>query len=382
MTAAVTFLAWSALGPQPRLVHALVSAIAVLIVACPCALGLATPMSIMVAAGRGAAAGVLIRDAAALESLATADTLVLDKTGTLTEGRPRLVSIANAAGFAEDDVLRLAAAVERHSEHPLATAILEGATARGIETAIPEAFVSAPGEGARARVGGRAVLVGSAAFLRRAGIDPGPDRDRASSIVLVAVDGVLAGSLLIDDPLRPESRSALDDLRRDGLSIVIATGDRRAPAEAVASRLGVDRIEAGLAPQDKIDLVRGLRAAGHRVVMAGDGVNDAPALAAADVGVALGSGTEAAIGSAGLTLVRGGMRALVRARRLSRATRRNIRQNLFLAFAYNALLIPIASGVLFPILGWVLSPMLAAAAMSLSSVTVIANALRLRRLVL
>jgi Cu+-exporting ATPase len=382
LTAATTFLAWSALGPEPRLVHALVSAVAVLIVACPCALGLATPMSIMVAAGRGAVSGVLVRDAAALESLATADILVLDKTGTLTEGRPRVVSIAPASGFTEDDVLRLAASVERHSEHPLATAILEAAAARGLETTVPVEFVSVPGEGARARVGGRAVLVGSATFLRRAGIDPGPEHHEAASLVMVAVDGVAAGMMAIDDPLRPETRAAVDDLRRDRLSIVIATGDRRVPAEAVAARLGIDRVEAGLAPQEKIDLVRRLRAAGHRVVMAGDGVNDAPALAAADVGVALATGTEAAIGSAGLTLVRGGLRALVRARRLSRATRRNIRQNLFLAFAYNAVLIPIAAGVLYPLLGWVLSPMLAAAAMSLSSVAVIANALRLRRLVL
>ena len=382
LTAAATFLGWSVLGPEPRLVHALVSAVAVLIVACPCALGLATPMSIMVAAGRGAVSGVLVRDAAALESLATADTLVVDKTGTLTEGRPRVVSIAPAAGFTEDQVLRLAASVERHSEHPLATAILEAAAARGVATTIPEEFVSVPGEGARARVGGRPVLVGSAAFLRRAGIEPGPAGEPTASLVLVAADGVAAGSLAIDDPLRPETRAAVDDLRRDGLSIVIATGDRRAPAEAVAARLGVDRVEAGLAPREKIDLVRRLRAAGHRVVMAGDGVNDAPALAAADVGVALATGTEAAIGSAGLTLVRGGLRALVRARRLSRATRRNIRQNLFLAFAYNAALIPIAAGVLYPLLGWVLSPMLAAAAMSLSSVAVIANALRLRRTIL
>ncbi len=382
LTAAATFLAWSLLGPEPRLVHALVSAIAVLIVACPCALGLATPMSIMVAAGRGAASGVLVRDAAAIESLATADTLVLDKTGTHTEGRPRVVSIAPAAGFKEDDVLRLAASVERYSEHPLAAAILAAAAARGVETTVPEEFVSVPGEGARARVGGRAVLVGSAAFLRRAGIDPGPEGVQAASLVLVAADGVAAGTLAIDDPLRPETRAAVDDLRRDGLSIVIATGDRRVPAEAAAARLGVDRVESGLAPQEKIDLVRRLRAAGHRVVMAGDGVNDAPALAAADVGVALATGTEVAIGSAGMTLVRGGLRALVRARRLSRATRRNIRQNLFLAFAYNAALIPIAAGVLYPLLGWVLSPMLAAAAMSLSSVSVIANALRLRRLVL
>jgi Cu+-exporting ATPase len=394
LTALATFLAWSTLGPPPRLAHALVCAVAVLIVACPCALGLATPMSIMVAAGRGAVSGVLIRDAAALESLATADTLVLDKTGTLTEGRPRLVSMRTAAGISEAEILGLAASVERHSEHPLAAAILEAAATRGIDTTVPEEFVSVPGEGVRARVGGRAVLVGSAAFLKRAGIDPGPDRDtmaqpgaatdgdRASTIVLVAADGVLAGALAIDDPLRAETPGAVDDLRHDGLSIVIATGDRRAPAEAVAARLGVERVEAGLDPQGKLDLVRRLRSTGHRVVMAGDGVNDAPALAAADVGVALASGTEAAIGSAGLTLVRGGLRALVRARRLSRATRRNIRQNLFLAFAYNAALIPIAAGVLYPLFGWVLSPMLAAAAMSLSSVSVIANALRLRRLVL
>jgi Cu+-exporting ATPase len=399
LVAAFTFVAWSLFGPAPRLVHALVGAVAVLIVACPCALGLATPMSIMVAAGRGASCGVLVRDAAALENLAGADTLVLDKTGTITAGHPSVVSISPAAGFTSDELLRLAASIERHSEHPLAAAVLEAAANRGLPTPVPQEFASVPGEGALGRVDGRPVLVGSASFLERHGVDTGardtrardrgagpadqeiaPGRDPGLSVVVVAVDGVFAGALGIRDPLRPEAPAAIDALRKDGLSIVIATGDRRATAEAVASPLRIDRIEADLTPEGKIALVRRLRADGHRVAMAGDGVNDAPALAAAEVGIALGSGTEVAIGSAGLTLVRGGLGALVRARRLSRATRRNIRQNLVLAFAYNAALIPIAAGVLYPWLGWILSPMLAAAAMSLSSVAVIANALRLRRL--
>jgi len=399
LVAALAFAGWAAFGPAPRLAHALVAAVAVLIVACPCALGLATPMSIMVAAGRGAVSGILVRDAAALENLAGADTLVLDKTGTLTAGRPAVVSISPATGFTPEELLRLAASVERHSEHPLATAILEAAASRGVETSIPLEFASTPGEGAGGRIDGVPVLVGSAAFLERHGVDVGgrssATRDPAArlsateidsgtnqdlSVVLVAVDGALAGLLGIRDPLRPETPVAIEALRKDGLSIVIATGDRRAAAEAVAAVLGIARVEADLTPAGKIELVRRLRGQGHRVAMAGDGVNDAPALAAAEVGVALGSGTEVAIGSAGLTLVRGGLGALVRARRLSRVTRRNIRQNLFLAFAYNLALVPIAAGVLYPWLGWILSPMLAAAAMSLSSVAVIANALRLRRL--
>jgi P-type Cu+ transporter len=379
--AALTFAAWSLWGPPPRLSHALVSAVSVLIIACPCALGLATPMSVMVAAGRGATLGVLVRDAAALEALARADTLVIDKTGTLTRGRPAVEAIVPAQAGAEAEVLRLAASVERHSEHPLAAAIVEEARRRGLPLSDPAEFASSAGRGTAGLVDGRRVEVGSEEFAGAGALAgaAAAERVQGRTVVFVAVDGVAAGLVAIADPLRPESTPVIDDLRRSGLSIVMATGDNRATAAAVATRLGIERVEAGLPPGGKRALVDALRAAGRRVAMVGDGVNDAPALAAADVGIALATGTEAAIGSAGLTLVGGDLGALARGRSLALATLRSIRLNLFFAFVYNAVCIPVAAGALYPILGWLLSPMVAAAAMSLSSVTVIANSLRLRR---
>jgi Cu+-exporting ATPase len=398
VTAGLTFAIWLLAGPEPRLAHALVAAVSVLIIACPCALGLATPMSIMVAAGRGAAAGVLFRNAEALETLGRVDTLVVDKTGTLTEGRPLLLTIlaGPAPGAAtgrttqEDDgaaLLRLAAAVERRSEHPLAAAIVEAARERGLALPDPERFESVPGQGAKGTVEGRMVAVGSEDFLRRIGIAPASGlggsealRREGQTVVHVAVDGRTAGLLGLSDPIRPSTADVLGRLRAERLRIVMATGDNRVTAEAVAGRLGIDEVAAEILPAGKRDLVERLKAEGRVVAMAGDGVNDAPALAAAHVGVALGSGTAVAIGSAGVTLVRGDLAALLRARRLSHAALRNIRQNLVFAFAYNALCIPVAAGALYPVWGWLLSPMLASLAMSLSSVTVIANALRLRRL--
>ena len=376
-----TFAIWSLAGPAPRLAHALVSAVAVLIIACPCALGLATPMSVMVAAGRGATLGVLVRDAAALEALARADTLVIDKTGTLTLGRPVVEAIVAAGASGEAEILRLAGSIERHSEHPLAAAIVETARRRGLRLADPASFASLTGLGARGVVDGRRVEVGNEDFVGAGAFGDAAEAQRyqGRTVVFVAVDGVVTGFLAIADPLRPEAAGVVEHLRRAGLFVVMATGDSRVTAEAVAARLRVDRVEAEMPPGGKSALVGALRAGGRRVAMVGDGVNDAPALAAADGGIALGTGTEVAIGSAGLTLVRGHLEGLVRGRNLAVATLRNIRQNLFFAFVYNALCIPIAAGALYPFLGWVLSPMLAAAAMSLSSVTVIANALRLRR---
>jgi len=379
--AAGTFAIWSLAGPAPRLAHALVSAVAVLIIACPCALGLATPMSVMVAAGRGATLGVLVRDAAALEALARADTLVIDKTGTLTLGRPVVEAIVAGGAAGEEEILRLAGSLERHSEHPLAAAIVAAARRRGLALADPASFASVAGLGARGVVDGRRVEVGNENFVGAGAFGDAAEAQRRDgrTVVFVAVDGVVTGFLAIADPLRLEAAPVVDRLKAAGLFVVMATGDNRATAEAVAARLHIDRVEAGMAPGGKRALVGALRAEGRRVAMVGDGVNDAPALAAADVGIAIGTGTEIAIGSAGLTLVNGHLEGLVRGRNLAVATLRNIRQNLFFAFLYNALCIPIAAGALYPVLGWVLSPMLAAAAMSLSSVTVIANALRLRR---
>jgi len=380
--AAVTFAIWWLVGPAPRLAHALVSAVAVLIIACPCALGLATPMSVMVAAGRGATLGVLVRDAAALEALAGADTVVIDKTGTLTVGRPAVQAIVGSGVPGEEEILRLAGSLERHSEHPLATAIVEAARRRGLPLSDPGSFAAVTGLGARGVVDGRRVEVGNETFVGAGAFGDAAraQRGMGRTVVFVAVDGQVVGFLAIDDPLRPEATRVVEQLKAAGLLVVIATGDNPVTAEAVAARLRVDRVEAGIPPGGKSALVSALRARGRRVAMVGDGVNDAPALAAADVGIALGTGTEVAIGSAGLTLVRGDLGGLVLGRNLAVATLRNIRQNLFFAFIYNALCIPIAAGALYPVLGWVLSPMLAAAAMSLSSVTVIANALRLRRI--
>jgi Cu+-exporting ATPase len=386
IVAAASFAAWWLAGPEPRLAHALVAAVSVLIIACPCALGLATPMSIMVASGRGATAGVLFRDAEAIELLHRVDTLVVDKTGTLTEGRPRLATSLPVPPFDEATLLRLAAGLERGSEHPLAAAIVRGAAERGL--AIPEAaeFESRPGRGALGRVEDRRVAVGSTALLGELGGATGGLAARADAlraegqtIVLVAVDGAPAGLLGVADPVKPTTPEAIAQLHAEGVRIVVATGDHRATAEAVGRRLGLDEVVAQVLPEQKVELVRRLQAEGRVVAMAGDGVNDAPALARAEVGIAMGTGTDVAMESAGVTLVRGDLRGIARARRLSHATLRNIRQNLFFAFVYNALGVPIAAGALYPILGVRLSPMLAAAAMSASSVSVIANALRLRR---
>jgi Cu+-exporting ATPase len=383
VVAAAAFVGWSLLGPEPRLAHALVNAVAVLIIACPCALGLATPMSIMVAVGRGAASGVLVRDAAALERLESVDTLVVDKTGTLTLGKPRLTTLRTRAELSEADMLRLAASVERGSEHPLAAAIVAGAAERGIELAPVEDFRSVTGKGVVGRVQGRTVAVGNRPQLVALGI-PADDSLRADgqTVVLVAVDGRVAGILGIADPVKESTPEALAALHATGVRVIMATGDGRTTAEAVARRLGLTEVVAELLPEDKAALVRRLRAEGRVVAVAGDGINDAPALAAADVGLAMGTGTDVAIESAGITLVQGDLRGIVRARRLSRATMRNIRQNLVFAFGYNALGVPVAAGVLYPWTGVLLDPMIASAAMSLSSVSVIANALRLRRVAL
>jgi len=387
LIAILTFLLWARLGPEPRLAHALVASVAVLIIACPCALGLATPMSVMVGIGRGAGAGILIKDAEALEMLGKVDTLVVDKTGTLTEGRPRLGEVTVLEGTSEKEMLRLAAGLEKSSEHPLADAIVKGARQRGISPAVASQFSALPGLGIEGRVDGRQVAIGSEKMLQGMGIDPAPLaakseelRKKGHSVVLVAVDGKLAGALSVVDALRESTRLALRRLKEDAVRVVMATGDSRLTAEAVAKDLGLDEVIAELLPDQKGEVVRRLRAEGHRVAMAGDGINDAPALALADVGIALGTGADIAMETAGVTLVKGDLRGIARARLLSRATLRNIRQNLFFAFLYNALSIPIAAGLLYPYFGWLLSPMLASAAMSFSSVSVIANALRLRRL--
>ncbi|WP_206432245.1 MULTISPECIES: heavy metal translocating P-type ATPase [Sphingomonas] len=382
--AAVTFLVWNVVGPEPRFSHALLNAIAVLIIACPCALGLATPMSIMVGTGRGAQAGVLVKDAQALQALEKVDTLVIDKTGTLTEGKPRL-TVLEAVGMAEDELLALAAAVEAHSEHPLAHAIVTEAARRGLAVAPAEGFRSKTGAGVIADVAGRSVAIGNAAMMRQAGADPQPLAARAEAlardgagVMLVAVDGRIAGLLGVADPIRESASGAIAQLCAEGLRIVMLTGDGRGAAEAVARTIGgIDEVHAGLAPEDKARIVGELKARGARVAMAGDGINDAPAIAAADVGVAMGTGTDVAIESAGLTLTRGDLAAMVRARRLAKATMRNIRQNLAFSFLFNGIGVPVAAGVLYPVAGILLSPMLAGAAMALSSFAVVTNALRL-----
>lgn len=385
--AAVAFVVWALVGPDPRLATGLIVAVAVLIIACPCALGLATPVSIMVGVGRGAGLGVLIKNAEALETLKKVDTLVVDKTGTLTEGRPSVTEVVVPAtgSLEEDELVRLAAAVERASEHPLARAITAAAEERGLP--VPEVgdFDAPAGRGVLGTVEGRVVSVGSAAFLADSGVDTAPLesdlarlRGQGATAVLLAVDGRLAGLLGIADPVRGTTPEALDALRREGVEVVMLTGDNEVTARAVASRLGIDRVEADVLPDQKADVVNRLKAEGRVVAMAGDGVNDAPALAAADVGLAMSTGTDVAMESAGVTLLHGDLTGIVTARRLSGATMRNIRQNLFFAFVYNAAGIPVAAGVLYPFTGWLLSPVVAAAAMALSSVSVIGNALRLR----
>ncbi len=383
--ALIAFAAWATFGPEPRMAFGLVAAVSVLIIACPCALGLATPMSIMVSVGRGAQAGVLIKNAEALERMEKIDTLVVDKTGTLTEGKPKVVSIVAAAGFEENDILRLAASVERASEHPLADAIVRAAKDRNLSPAPVEGFDSPTGKGAAGKVDGKSIVLGNAKYFASIGIetaalDGEAERLRAdgATVINMAIDGKLAGLFAIADPVKSSTPEALRALQAEGIRVIMLTGDNRTTAGAVARQLGIPDIEADVLPDQKSAVVAKLRDAGRIVAMAGDGVNDAPALAAADVGIAMGTGTDVAMESAGVTLLKGDLTAIVRARKLSQATMSNIRQNLFFAFIYNAAGIPIAAGILYPAFGILLSPIIAAAAMALSSVSVVGNALRLR----
>ena len=380
-----SFVVWAIWGPAPALSYALVNAVAVLIIACPCALGLATPMSIMTATGRGAQAGVLIKNAEALERFAKVDTLIIDKTGTLTMGKPKLVAVLPEGGRDEAEVLMLAASLERGSEHPLAEAIVAGAGERGIELAKTDDFEAVTGKGVKGVVGGRAVALGNAKLVEDFGLDGGSlsetantRRDEGETVMFVIVEGVIAGLVSVADPVKETTPAALKALHKEGFRIVMATGDNERTARAVAARLGIDEIRADVLPEDKARIIKELQAEGRKVAMAGDGVNDAPALAQADVGIAMGTGADVAIESAGFTLIKGDLNGIVRARRLSRATMRNIKQNLFFALVYNALGVPVAAGVLFPFFGILISPIFAAAAMSLSSVSVVGNALRLR----
>ncbi len=391
--AILTFIAWSVIGPQPRLAHAMVNAVAVLIIACPCALGLATPMSIMVAVGKGAHVGVLIRNAEALEKLAAIDTLVVDKTGTLTQGKPTVVStaVAKESGLTEDDLLQLAASVERPSEHPLARAIVRAAGEKDLHLAEANDFSATFGGGVEADISGVRVIVGTPEFLKSKNVQEpqqaqnlktgfGSSHPFSVTFVLVAVNNKTAGIIVLADPVKETTPQAITELRAQGIRIVMLTGDRKLTAEAIAKDLQLEEVHAEVLPKQKAEIIADLKKAGRVVAMAGDGVNDAPALAAADVGIAMGTGTDVAIESAGITLLKGDLRGILRARKLSRATIRNIKQNLLFAFLYNALGIPIAAGALYPVFGWLLSPMIASAAMSFSSVSVIANALRLRSL--
>ena len=387
LAAVVTFLVWGFIGPEPRMAYALVNAVAVLIIACPCALGLATPMSIMVGTGRGATTGVLIKDAEALELLQKVDTLVVDKTGTLTEGKPELVSVVPLDEWSDSELLRLAASLERGSEHPLAAAVVAGARSRNIELAPPGDFASHTGLGVEGAVDGRSVVLGNHTFLDQRGVDRSPLRERAhelavrgQTVMFVVVDGEVAGLLGVADPVKESTPEAIRLLEAAGIHIVMLSGDGRATVEAVAGELGIEDFEAEVLPDQKGEAVRRLQEQGRIVAMAGDGINDAPALARSHVGIAMGTGTDVAMESAGVTLVNGDLRAIARARRLSQGTMRNIRQNLFFAFVYNAAGVPIATGLLYPFLGILLSPMIASAAMTFSSVSVIGNALRLRKL--
>jgi Cu+-exporting ATPase len=385
LIAIVTFAVWATLGPEPRFAHALINAVAVLIIACPCALGLATPMSIMVATGKGATMGVLFKTAEVIEVLRKVDTLVVDKTGTLTEGKPQLVSVTRAEGVDEADLLRLAASLERGSEHPLAAAIVKGAEARTLTLSNAEGFDSVTGKGVTGRVDGRDVALGNLALMESLGIDPGALAEQAETlradaqtVMFVAIDGKAAGLVGVADPIKESTPEAIETLHRDGVRIVMLTGDSATTAQAVAGKLGIDEVMAGVLPDQKADKVKRLQTEGRVVAMAGDGINDAPALAQAQVGIAMGTGTDVAMESAGVTLVKGDLRGIARARGLSRRTMRNIKQNLFFAFVYNAAGVPIAAGVLYPAFGLLLSPIIAAAAMSFSSLSVVGNALRLR----
>jgi len=376
-------------GPEPRLAHAVVNAVAVLIIACPCALGLATPISIMVGTGRGAMAGILLKNAEALEVMEKVDTLVVDKTGTLTEGKPMLVTVQAEAGFTEDEILRIAASLERASEHPLAEAIVRGAEVKGIDLVKANHFRSVTGKGVTGEVDGYTVAAGNVNLLESLGISTGDlskqaDRQRTEgkTVMLIAINGKAAGLIGVADPVKDSTAEAIRDLHSEGIRIVMITGDSQATANAVAGQLGIDQIHAEVLPEQKVEIIRQLQTDSRIVAMAGDGINDAPALAQAQVGIAMGTGTDVAIESADVTLVKGDLRGIVRARRLSRATMRNIRQNLFFAFIYNTVGVPIAAGVLYPFIGILLSPMIAATAMSFSSVSVIGNSLRLRRVTL
>jgi Cu+-exporting ATPase len=387
VVAAVTFVVWALLGPEPRMAYAIVNAVAVLIIACPCALGLATPMSIMVGVGRGATEGVLIKNAEALEVLEKVDTLIADKTGTLTEGKPQLSEVVAVAGTDRKELLRLTASLERASEHPLAAAIVGAAEKEGARLADTEDFRSLTGKGVTGKVEGRSIGLGNIKLLQELAIDPGPLLARAEelrreghTVMFVAIDDRAAGLVAVSDPIKQSTQEAIKILHREGIKIVMLTGDSRTTAEAVARRLGIDRVEAEVLPEQKAEVIKRLQADGRIVGMAGDGVNDAPALAQAQVGIAMGTGTDVAIESAHITLVKGDLRGIAKARRLSRATMRNIRQNLFFAFVYNVMGVPIAAGVLYPFFGILLSPIIASAAMTFSSVSVITNALRLNRL--
>jgi P-type Cu+ transporter len=383
--AIVTFVVWLLLGPQPRLAHALVNAVAVLIIACPCALGLATPMAIMVGTGRGAHAGVLIKNAEALETLEKVDTLVVDKTGTLTEGKPKLTGVSGPQAGDGNEMLRVSASLERASEHPLAAAIVSGATQKALTLSEPRDFLYVPGKGIRGTVDGHQVAVGNATLMLEMGAFA---KDKAvygtlhvpgGTTLIVAIDGKFAGTLTVSDPVKPAAKDAIHELKNNGVHVVMLTGDRREIAAEIATLLGITEFEAEVLPEGKLEIIRRLQGQGRVVAMAGDGINDAPALAQADVGIAMGTGTDVAMENAGVTLVKGDLRGIVRARKLSRLTMRNIRQNLFFAFIYNAVGVPIAAGVLYPFFGVLLSPIFAAAAMSFSSVSVITNALRLRK---
>ncbi|TDJ34435.1 MAG: copper-translocating P-type ATPase [Gammaproteobacteria bacterium] len=385
--AVLTFIVWAIVGPEPPLAYAVINAVAVLIIACPCALGLATPMSIMVGTGLGATTGVLFKNAEAIEVMRKVDTLVVDKTGTLTVGRPALINVVAAIEYDKPELLRLAASLERASEHPLAAAILEGADADGIELAPVEGFESVTGKGVTGRVDGHTLAFGNRALLKDLGLDPGAFENQINdmsrqgqTVMFLVVDGRFAGMLSVADPIKPTTPEAIKALHQEGLRIVMLTGDSEATAQAVAAELDIDEVIAEVLPAQKNEVVKRLQAQGHIVAMAGDGINDAPALAQADVGIAMGTGTDVAMESSDITLVKGDLTGIVRARRISRATMRNIRQNLFFAFFYNAMGVPVAAGVLYPFFGLLLSPMIAAAAMSFSSVSVIANALRLRRI--
>jgi Cu+-exporting ATPase len=387
LVAVIAFVAWYVFGPAPQLAYALVAAVTVLIIACPCALGLATPISIMVATGRGAQAGVLVRNAAALERLAAVNTLIADKTGTLTEGKPALTGVEIAPGFQADEVLRLAASLEAGSEHPLAAAILRGAEERGLKPAKVEGFEAVTGQGVKGSIDGRVAALGNARLMEGFGIDVAPlakaaeaRRKQGETVMFLGAGGKLAGLVAVADPIKGTAAEAIAKLHALGLEVIMATGDNETTAKAVAARLGIDQVRAGMRPEDKLTLIDDLQRKGRVVAMAGDGINDAPALAKADVGIAMGTGADVAMESSGLTLLKGDLRGVVRGVKLARATMRNIKQNLFFAFVYNALGVPVAAGVLYPAFGILLSPIIAAAAMSFSSVSVVGNALRLRNI--